>query len=545
MKEYPLVSIIVVNYNGKKYLKDCFSSLYNLNFPPNKLEIVMVDNGSSDSSLEFVKENFSRVEIIENNINNYCKANNLGIKSAKGKYIAILNNDTKVDENWLVELVKVINQDDSIGAVAGKILFLDGRLQGTGHYEFPHFYWSDRGFKENDKGQYDKTEEVPSISHCATLYRKKCFDNVGLLDEDFNMYMEDVDMSIRAKQKGWRLFYVPKSVVYHKFHGSADESQVNFYCERNRLLLLAKHYPQKLADTLFGKGYFTGLNKKSELIKILPDVFSKLIKHHNVDIVSSILPNIFENLNKILNFEKDYLMKQLDLEREQSDSLQEVLSQKDQQLSQKDQQLSQKDQELSNLKEKINQDLNLLSQKDIEISHLKEEINQIYHSQTYQFIAQPIWKVLNFLKGIKAAFQYKKPRLFSSSQDRKNLCFAYFSAQSKIAKYKQSNQYCLKITNDTKKEQSVKIKIEIENNDIIYAYISKNIMTQSKSSIEVIIDYDWHETAVCYMDNQASKPDELRTENFDSPGFYCLSAYLFDSTDVKLDRLSIFQKLEL
>ncbi len=73
----------------------------------------------------------------------------------------------------------------------------------------------------------------------------------------------------------------------------------------------------------------------------------------------------------------------------------------------------------------------------------------------------------------------------------------------------------------------------------------KNIMTQSKSSIEVIIDYDWHETAVCYMDNQASKPDELRTENFDSPGFYCLSAYLFDSTDVKLDRLSIFQKLEL
>lgn len=517
MKEYPLVSIIVVNYNGKKYLKDCFSSLYNLNFPPNKLEIVMVDNGSSDSSLEFVKENFPRVEIIENNINNYCKANNLGIKSAKGKYIAILNNDTKVDENWLVELVKVINQDDSIGAVAGKILFLDGRLQGTGHYEFPHFYWSDRGFKENDKGQYDKTEEVPSISHCATLYRKKCFDNVGLLDEDFNMYMEDVDMSIRAKQKGWRLLYVPKSVVYHKFHGSADESQVNFYCERNRLLLLAKHYPQKLADTLFGKGYFTGLNKKSELIKILPDVFSKLIKHHNVDIVSSILPNIFENLNKILNFEKDYLMKQLDLEREQSDSLQEVLSQKDQQLSQKDQ----------------------------ELSNLKEKINQIYHSQTYQFIAQPIWKVLNFLKGIKAAFQYKKPRLFSSSQDRKNLCFAYFSAQSKIAKYKQSNQYCLKITNDTKKEQSVKIKMEIENNDIIYAYISKNIMTQSKSSIEVIIDYDWHETAVCYMDNQASKPDELRTENFDSPGFYCLSAYLFDSTDVKLDRLSIFQKLEL
>ena len=110
-----------------------------------------------------------------------------------------------MDRNWLIELVRAINQDDTIGAVTSKILFPNGKIQSTGHYELPNFYWTDRGFKENDKGQYDQTEEVQSISHCAALYRRECLDDMGYLDEDFNMYMEDVDMSIRARQKKWHL----------------------------------------------------------------------------------------------------------------------------------------------------------------------------------------------------------------------------------------------------------------------------------------------------------------------------------------------------
>ena len=231
----PFVSIITVSYNAKKYLKGYFNSLFKLNYPKNKFETIMVDNGSGDGSVEFTKDKFSRVKIIKNDINNYCRANNLGIKSAKGKYIALINNDLKLDRDWLIELVRVITQDSNIGVVASKILFPNGKLQGTGHLELPNFYCSDRGFKEEDKGQYNEVEDVPSISHCAALYNKDCLTDIGLLDEDFNLYVEDVDMSMRAKQKGWRLQYVPESVAYHEFHGSASSGIVqSMMCEKQR-----------------------------------------------------------------------------------------------------------------------------------------------------------------------------------------------------------------------------------------------------------------------------------------------------------------------
>jgi len=443
-KKMPLVSIIIVNYNGKRFLKDCFDSLPALNYPKNRLEIIMIDNSSHDDSIEYVKRQYPRIKVFKNDTNNYCRANNLGITKSKGEYIALLNNDTKADKNWLIELIKVISADDEIGAVGSKILFPDGRLQGAGHYEFPDFYWSDRGFKEENKGQYSVIEEIKSLSHCAILYRRKCLDSIGLLDEDFNMFVEDVDMSIRARQKGWRMFYVPLSIAYHKFHGSANDDLSNFFCERNRLLLIAKHYPQKLADALFGKGHFTVLNKNNELIKILPDVFSKLAKHHTQATVTSVLPGIFEELNKILNLEKDYLIKQLNgLEKAHSHLLQEVIPDKDTQLSEKNQLLEQKDTEITNLNDKINQNLGLISeknqlleqkdaqiaglrdqinqnlslisnkdtqlseknqfleQKDAQIGNLNNEINAIYNSETYRFIARSIWPLLNIIKHIK------------------------------------------------------------------------------------------------------------------------------------------------
>ncbi len=193
MKVYPIVSIIIVNYNGKKYLKECFDSLYNLNYPSDRIEIIMVDNGSSDSSLEFTEKSYPRVKVIKNNINNYCKAINLGINSAKGKYAAMLNNDTKVDENWLTELVKAIEADKQIGGAGSKILYMDGKIESAGHQELPNFYWSD---KDHDK-QFDKPQDADSLCGCAILYRKNALEDVGYFDEDFNMYLEDVDMSIR------------------------------------------------------------------------------------------------------------------------------------------------------------------------------------------------------------------------------------------------------------------------------------------------------------------------------------------------------------
>jgi GT2 family glycosyltransferase len=129
----PSVSIITVNYNGEKHLDVCLSSLSCLNYPEDKLEVIMVDNGSTDGSVKFVDKNFPRVKIIKNEINNYCQANNLGIKRAKGRFIALINNDLKLDKDWLIELVSLIKDKNNIGAVTGKVLFFDGTLQAAGH----------------------------------------------------------------------------------------------------------------------------------------------------------------------------------------------------------------------------------------------------------------------------------------------------------------------------------------------------------------------------------------------------------------------------
>src|SRR4030042_480542 len=107
-KIFPLVSVITVNYNGRRFLAGCFKSLLNLKYPKDKLEIFMVDNNSRDDSVQFVHKNFPEIKVIHNDINNYCRGNNLGISRSKGKFVALLNNDTKVDKNWLGELVKVI-----------------------------------------------------------------------------------------------------------------------------------------------------------------------------------------------------------------------------------------------------------------------------------------------------------------------------------------------------------------------------------------------------------------------------------------------------
>jgi GT2 family glycosyltransferase len=391
-------------------------SLSSIDYPKRCLEIILVDNCSTDGSVDLIKDKFSNVKIISNEVNNYCRANNLAIKKARGEFICLVNNDVKFDKNWLSELIKAMLNDKKAGAASSKILFEDGLIQSTGHYRFPNFYWADRGFREQDLGQYEKAEEIKSLSHCACIYRKKCLLDVGALDEDFNMFVEDVDMSIRAGKMGWRLYYVPTSRVYHKFHGTASEDKVAFLCERNRLLLVAKHFPKDLSPALFGKGYFTILNDKNELIKVLPDVFTKLLKEHSRERIIPLLPEIFESFEQILGKEKDHLIKEYynlkkritdqdnlishkekliasnintiheqekkiqaerDLVKEKDTIVAEVsneIAAKISQLSQKDVQLSQKDAQLSQKDALISERDSELSRKDGLILDLEEKV---------------------------------------------------------------------------------------------------------------------------------------------------------------------------
>ena len=158
---YPKVSIITVNFNGKKFLKRFFDYVFRLNYPKNKLRVILVDNVSTDNSVEFVKKNYPKVKIIQNNINNYCKALNLGIEASNAKYLALVNNDTRLDKNWLIELIKVISKDKEIAAVGSKILNMAGKIQNAAHYELPNFYWGERGAGQ-EKKRYNAVEEVSS-----------------------------------------------------------------------------------------------------------------------------------------------------------------------------------------------------------------------------------------------------------------------------------------------------------------------------------------------------------------------------------------------
>jgi MoaA/NifB/PqqE/SkfB family radical SAM enzyme/GT2 family glycosyltransferase len=385
-QKLPLVSIVTVNYNGKQFLNDCFKSLLNLNYPKKKIEIFMVDNNSTDGSLEYVRKKFPPVKILINDENNYAKANNLGIKAAKGKYVALINNDVKVDKHWLTALVKAAENDASIGAVGSKILFLDGSIQSAGHYEYPDFYWGDIGFREKDRGQYNTEKEVIGICGCSVLYRRKCLEDVGIMDEDFIMYLEDVDMSIRCKKKGWKQIICPQSIIYHRLHGSiGSEDNARYWQETNRLLLIAKHWPEKLPSVLSGRDYFTvknGYRNERDISMVLGKVFVKLIKEHGLEVTNRLSDDLFHTVRKIYNFEKSSLIYEI----KEKDIL---VSLREQQLSTQKQQL---EHEISLQKQRLEHEV---STREEELSLNKQQISSLTQNieslkQQLSFLRQQI-----------------------------------------------------------------------------------------------------------------------------------------------------------
>lgn len=386
----PFVSVVVLNYNGLRFLDACLGSLERLDYPRDRYEVVLVDNLSSDGSVEIAEERFPGIRVVRNGRNlGFAGGNNVALRAARADYVALLNNDTAVDERWLGQLVEAAEQDPSVGACTSKLLFQHDRarvalqadgfrpadlgssdqrelgvqifradvvqgdesreaeyLEGFHWWEpGPHgpFRWSstaatlgvrlsrdtrpallrlvaaaprpkgemadlalragglllgkwrlcsspqtveaplprwliegatpviqnagtlilrdgsgrDRGalvrgtevFQEDDRGQYDRREEVFAGCGAALLLRRAMLEDVGLFDEDFFMYYEDMDLSWRARRRGWKILYVPEAVVRHFHCGSSVEWSplFTFHVERNRLLMLAKNAPLRLA----------------------------------------------------------------------------------------------------------------------------------------------------------------------------------------------------------------------------------------------------------------------------------------------------------
>ncbi|HQO37891.1 MAG TPA: glycosyltransferase [Candidatus Omnitrophota bacterium] len=386
------VSVVIVNFNGRKYLTDCIESLYGMDYPQDRFELILVDNGSVDGSLDLVRSAFPSVRIVENGTNNYCQANNRGLACAKGSYVAFLNNDTRVDRRWLAELIAAIEEDETIGQVGSKILLPDGRVQNAGHIALADYYWAERGFGESSE-TYTVSEEVESLCGAAVLYRTDIIKKAGPFDEDFIMYMEDVDMSRRIRSLGYKAVFVPSSVVYHVFHGTCSHELSREFIERNRLLFIAKHDPAALAGSLIGRGHFTAkhdIDSLGRMFGIMPDVIVKLHKHHPGR-EAQILGDVLRGLEKVAGYENRLLAgsinklthelgeKHTTIEGFEADirSKAETIKGKDRDIAEKNRELSDKNRELSEKNRELSEKSRELSEKNRELSEKIREISEM------------------------------------------------------------------------------------------------------------------------------------------------------------------------
>ena len=246
MSENPLVSVIVLNYNAGKLLLNCIESVKKSTYK--NLEIIVVDNISTDKSQETCKEKYPDIKLIQNNKNfGYCEGNNIGIREAKGDYIIILNPDTIVESNWIEELTSAYNKFGE-GLYQPKILSLDKTeiLQSTGNMLHIFGFGFAKGKGKNDNHMATDIEKIGYASGTCLFTSKKVLDKIGLVDSFLFLYHDDLDLGWRAAQLGVNSFYVPKSIIYHAESYALKWSAKKFYwLERNRKYCLLTHYSKK------------------------------------------------------------------------------------------------------------------------------------------------------------------------------------------------------------------------------------------------------------------------------------------------------------
>jgi GT2 family glycosyltransferase len=247
-----LVSVIILNWNGKAFIRGCLDSVLSQDYP--NLETIVVDNGSEDGSPDIIRDDYRQVDLIETGRNlGFGGGNNLGIDRSQGAYVLILNNDAKLEEGCIGEMVRVLRKDDRTGACASKIYVPDppGALDAAGITVFPDGLSIGRGRLELGE-RFDREEEVFFASGCCALYRREMLEDVRLskeyYDEDFFAYADDTDLGWRARIRGWRCVYVPSARVWH-YHSASSGSYSSlkaYLVERNRMWLQIKSFPVPL-----------------------------------------------------------------------------------------------------------------------------------------------------------------------------------------------------------------------------------------------------------------------------------------------------------
>jgi len=250
-----MVYLIVLIWNGAKYLPKLFKSLENLNYPKEKIKIIAIDSNSQDSSIEFLDNlewpNLEIVKLPENP--GFAKGNNLGIKEALDKsanYVVLLNQDTYVEPNFLKELITAAKQDEKIGIVQPLILYYNnpGEIASTGNQlHYLGYGWC----KDNHKILTDyklpiTDNKIIYASGAAVLYKTEMLKKIGIFDENYFSYLEDADICLRAKLAGYETILAPKAVCYHDVKNPVSKNKVRyFWLEKNRLYLVLKFYSLK------------------------------------------------------------------------------------------------------------------------------------------------------------------------------------------------------------------------------------------------------------------------------------------------------------
>lgn len=254
------LSIIIVNYNTNEFLRQCLTSLYDLEHLVS-FETIVVDNNSNDGSCKMVRGDFPQVHLLKNNENvGFAKANNIGIEMARGKYIFLLNSDTKVVGDALEKMVQFLDNHPNVAVVTARLVYPDLSDQGVARTFptpinaffgrrslltrlFPNNRFSQK-YLVSRKHTSDEPFEIDWVSGACLMVRKKVIEEIGPLDEEFFMYWEDADLCFRIKQRGWKVICVPEATVIHYEGKSTPRKSSRLILEFNKSVyrFFRKHY---------------------------------------------------------------------------------------------------------------------------------------------------------------------------------------------------------------------------------------------------------------------------------------------------------------
>jgi GT2 family glycosyltransferase len=286
-----LVSVVVVNWNGARFLKNCLDSILIQSYTD--LEVLIIDNASEDHSVQIVREGYPQLRLIENSENKgYCQGCNQGINSSSGSYVLILNPDTILTPDFIKNLVSAMELDPRIGMASGKLLRFDQTtLDTTGQFLRWNLTPLERGYGEKDEGQFDTPGYCFSTCGAAAFYRRAMLEDIKIkgeyFDSSFFAYYEDLDLGWRAQLFGWKCYYTPRALAFH-YRGGGLRGQLPVTpCSSPRVV-------DKNPRTKNLLPRFSFFNKPSFLQRhILKNRYLTLLKNLGVKDFFLIFPSLF------------------------------------------------------------------------------------------------------------------------------------------------------------------------------------------------------------------------------------------------------------